>query len=234
MVDQGETSLCGPAVFLYNVLKREPEDFAKYVIDLYETGQAKIGSLVVKPGTDCRNYRVVPDDVAAVDWVALASMRDGHNTLLDYQSPSDRAAGITIPASLASWFRAAHFRQVQNKTNLFFDSDLSSLIKASNLFSAGSVVCLLIGANLLTGRSGGTTIPDHWVSLSSPVRVDGAPVAPLAPLGDRVNQDQKLAKAAISFDVFTWGETSYPVTKRRAGVTVETCIDYFYGYVAAK
>jgi len=27
---------------------------------------------------------------------------------------------------------------------------------------------------------------------------------------------------------------SYLVSKRRPGLTVETCIDYFYGYVAAK
>jgi hypothetical protein len=234
MLDQGSTSLCGPAVFLYNVLKRYPDDFAKYVIDLYEKGTAKIGTLEVKPGADCRNYRPVADDVAAVDWVALASLRDGCNALLDYQSPSNEAAGITLPASLASWFRAANFRQVENRTNLFFDSDLSTVVKASNLFSAGAVVCLLIGGNLLTGRPGGSTIPDHWVCLSSPVKVDGAPVAPLVTLGDKVNKDPKLAKATITFDLFTWGETSYPVHKRRPKLTVETFVDYFYGYVAAK
>jgi hypothetical protein len=80
---------------------------------------------------------------------------------------------------------------------------------------------------LLTGSPGGIAIPDHWVSLSSPVRVGGAPVGPLAPLGDKVNTDPKLAKAAVSFGVFSWGETSYPVTKRRPGLRVETCIDYF-------
>jgi hypothetical protein len=124
--------------------------------------------------------------------------------------------------------------QVQNKTNLFFDSDLATLVKASTLHSAGSVVCLFIGANLLTGRLGDSTIPDHWVSMSSPIRVDGAITTGLASRGDAVNKDPKLAKAGITFDVFTWGETSYPVNKRRAGLTVETCIDYFYGFVAAK
>jgi hypothetical protein len=174
MIDQGTTSLCGPAVFLYNVLKREPADFAKYVIDLYETGCGRIGSLEVKPGPDCQNYRVNTSDVAAVDWLALASLRDGANRILDYDSPSAQAGGITLPSSLAGWFRGANFRQVQNRTNLFFDSDLSTLVTASTLYSAGSVVCLFIGANLLTGRSGDSVIPDHWVSLSSPIRIDGA------------------------------------------------------------
>jgi hypothetical protein len=234
MIDQGATSLCGPAVFLYNVLKREPEDFAKYVIGLYETGSGRIGSLQIKPGADCRNYRPLGAQVAAVDWVALASLRDGANAVLDYDSASVQVGGITLPGTLAGWFSAANFGQVENKTNLFFDSDLSTLVKASQRFSSGSVVCLLIGANLLTGRAGDTTIPDHWVSLSSPIRVDGVATTHLASQGDKINGDEKLAKAGIGFDVFTWGETSYPVTKRRAGLNVETCIDYFYGYVAAK
>jgi hypothetical protein len=234
MLDQGATSLCGPAVFLYNVLKREPEDFAKYVIGLYETGVGRIGSLVVEPGSDCRNYRPVGGQVAAVDWVALAGLRDGANAVLDYDSASVQVGGITLPGTLAGWFSAANFSQVENKTNLFFDSDLSTLIKASQRYSSGSVVCLLIGANLLSGGAGDTLIPDHWVSLTSPVRVDGAATAQLASQGDKVNSDDTLAQAGIGFDVFTWGETSYPVNKRRAGLTVETCIDYFYGYVAAK
>jgi len=44
----------------------------------------------------------------------------------------------------------------------------------------------------------------------------------------------QLAKAPVFFEVFTWGDRSFPVTKRRPGLTVETCMDYFYGYVAAK
>jgi len=234
LLDQGATSLCGPAVFLYNVLKREPEDFAKYVIELYETGSGHIRTLKVKAGTDCRNYHPLGSQVAAVDWVALASLRDSSNSFLDYDSASVEAGGITMPGTLTGWFRAANFSQVQNKTNIFFDSDLSTLVKASQLFSSGFVVCLFIGANLLTGKVGDTIIPDHWVSLSSAVRVDGHTTSQLSSLGKKVNGDEKLSTAGIGFDVFTWGETSYPVRKKRADLTVGTCIDYFYGYVAAK
>ena len=234
MLDQRQTSLCGPAVFLYNVLKREPEDFAKYVIELYETGSGHIRSLKVKPRIGCRNYHPLGPLGAAVDWVALASLRDSENSLLPYDSAEVEAGGITMPGALAGWFRAANFGQVENKTNIFFDSDLATLVKASQRFSSGSVVCLFIGANLLNGKVGDTIIPDHWVSLSSAVRVDGVSMTQLLSQGQKVNGDEKLAKAGINFDVFTWGQTSYPVRKERAGLTVETCIDYFYGYVAAK
>jgi hypothetical protein len=47
LVDQQVTSLCGPAAFLFSVLKKDPEVFAKYVIDLYETGRARIGTQTV-------------------------------------------------------------------------------------------------------------------------------------------------------------------------------------------
>jgi hypothetical protein len=77
-----------------------------------------------------------------VDWVALASLRDGANMVLDYDSAGVQVGGITLPGTLAGWFGAARFGQVENKTNLFFDSDLSTLVKASQRFSSGSVVCL--------------------------------------------------------------------------------------------
>jgi hypothetical protein len=169
-----------------------------------------------------------------VDWVALASLRDGANYFLDYQSPANQVAGITLPSTLAGWFSAANFSQVENRTNLVFDSDLQTLIKASQRYTSGSVVCLLIGANLLTGSTGGSLIPDHWVGLTSPVTIDGAATTHLASLGSTVNNDAKLAASQIRFDVFTWGDPNRSVQQRRANLTVATVVDYFYGFVAAK
>jgi hypothetical protein len=59
-----------------------------------------------------------------VDWVALASLRDSTNLFSDYQSHTNAAAGITLPGTLAGWFSASGFSQVENRTNLVFDSDL--------------------------------------------------------------------------------------------------------------
>jgi hypothetical protein len=232
-IDQGSSSLCGPAVFLFSLLHKSPEVFAKYVIDLYDTGQAKIGDLMVKPGQDCRNYRPV-SDVAPVDWVALASMRDGANKMFDYDSPGVQFGGITLPGDLATWFRKAGFAQVENRTNLLFDKDLLTLLRACEKLASGAAVCLFVGASLLSGGLGGTTIPDHWVSLTAPIRIDGATLASLLARGAKVNDDKTLAQSGISFEVFTWGETSYPVRKFRPQLTVKTCLDYFYGYVSAK
>jgi hypothetical protein len=50
----------------------------------------------------------------------------------------------------------------------------------------------------------------------------------------QVNGDAKLAASQIRFDIFTWGTPNRPVHQRRPGLTVETVVDYFYGFVAAK
>jgi hypothetical protein len=235
LLDQRVTSLCGPAVFLYSVLCKDPEVFAQYVIDLYETGQAKIGSLVVKPGSDCRNYAVVARKIAPVDWVALASLRDGSNALLDYDEPSVAAGGITLPSAVAGWFRSAGFKSVTNRTNIYFDSDLWTLLQANTERGAGAAVCLFVGSNLFSGTPGGTAIPDHWVALTSAVRIDGVSTASLLARGaSAVNGDKNLAATGIGFDVFTWGDPGYPARRNRPTLSVETCIDYFYGYVSAK
>ena len=235
LLDQRVTSLCGPAVFLYNVLLKQPEMFARYVIDLYEKGQGTLGSLVVKPGGDCRNYRVVGSKIQPVDWVALASLRDSSNAVLDYDSPSVEAGGITLPSAVAAWFRAAGFTSVVNRTNLFFDSDLWTLLKADQARGAGAAVCLFIGANLLTGSEDGRAIPDHWVGLTSALRIDGTSTAALMARGEKsVSGDKKLSGTGISFDVFTWGDPGYPARRNRPKLDVATCVDYFYGYVSAK
>jgi hypothetical protein len=234
LMDQGSASLCGPAVFLFAVLRKNPNVFAKYVIDLYETGQGKIGGLVVSPGIDCRSYRPAATAIAAVDWVALASLRDSSNLFSDYQTHTNEAAGITLPGTLAGWFSAAGFSQVENRTNLVFDSDLLTLLKAGQLYTSGAYVCLFIGANLLSGQPSGDAFPDHWVALTSAVQIDGAPTTHLISLGEKLKYDNAVAGKPVSFNVYTWGDASRSVTKYRAGLKVKNLLSYFYGYVAAK
>ena len=43
--NQGTAGLCGPAAFFYCVLNYKPELYVQYVIDLFTTVKAHIGSL---------------------------------------------------------------------------------------------------------------------------------------------------------------------------------------------
>lgn len=90
--NQAAASLCGPAALFYCLLEEHPELYAQYVIDLFNTGEARIKSLHVKPSAGCRAYQPPPDKIHAVDWIALASLRNSENTLLDYSSADDTAA----------------------------------------------------------------------------------------------------------------------------------------------
>jgi hypothetical protein len=210
--NQKASSLCGPSALLYCLLNDNPEVYVQYVVDLYTTGRANLGTLTVQPGTDCRRYRPPPDKIAAVDWIALASLRDSDNSILDYESVDDTAAGITMPHSLAAWFRALGYGDVRNVTNVFFTKDRSDIDACDQLQTHGRWVCLFINAQMLeahTDESRSFT-PDHWVVLESDASV----------VGD-----------ALSISVYTWGDI------RRVPFAGTLAVNHFcrnfYGYVSA-
>ena len=228
LIDQGSSSLCGPADFLYALALKNPMAYAQYAIDLYQTGSAWIGQMRVKPGADCRNY--VPKGIDAIDWVTLASLRDSSNSLLDYQATGNEAAGITMPSGLSGWFRrSGYYTNIVNDTNVILDKGLSCLIKADQQRATGAYACLFVGANVLGMRSGGKVVPDHWVVLTSPVMLNGAPAAPLLMRGPSVDGDATLRGQQLSFEVFTWGGT-----QKIGPMKLAEFLDYFYGYVSAK
>lgn len=227
-IRQGTSSLCGPAAFLYVLASKEPAAYAAYVIDLYEKGTAAIGKLKVAPGADTRNSSGAGVD--AVDWVALSSLRDSENLLLDYQSPDNQLAGITAPGTLASWFRrCGHFAEIKNDTNLVLDKGLSTLLKAHQQHAAGGRACLLVGATVLDDLpSGGGLIPDHWVVLASNVSIDGKPAGPLLARGAAIDGEKALSSKNLSFDVFSWGSIL------SVNMKVSLFLDYFYGFIGTK
>lgn len=207
---QGVASLCGPTSLIHCLLRDNAEAYVGYVVDLWTTGRGRIGTLNVRPGEDCRN--ATPRGIAAVDWVALASLRDSENTILDYDEPADQVAGITMPGTLAAWFRAAGYQDVRNVTNVWFTKGESDINTATALLRQGKRVCLFINADLVQhGASGGgrTTVPDHWVEL---VACNGI-------------RDGRVRGAVL----WTWARR-WPLPD----LTVEQFCGNFFGYVAGR
>jgi len=96
-IRQGNSSLCGPAVYIYSLAKRKPKQYVRYVIELYEQGEGGIGRLQVKPRMHCKNFDPATDQtIAAVDWIALAGLRDSENTPSDPNGPTGGTATQTI------------------------------------------------------------------------------------------------------------------------------------------
>ena len=210
--NQSAASLCGPAAFLYCVLEEHPEIYAQYVIDLYKTGEGRLGKLHVKPSSGCRAYQPPAAKIHPVDWIAMASLRDSENTLLDYSSADDTAAGITMPHSLAAWFEKLGWRGVRNNTNSFFVKGRDEVNACSRDFDSDRRVCLFINMQMLDPLKFAhrSVTPNHWVVLTKRMTVQ---------------------RDMINFGVYTWGgKLDIP---RTGAYPLGGFYRNFYGYVSS-
>ncbi|WP_448956159.1 hypothetical protein [Labrys neptuniae] len=211
-LNQNAASLCGTAALLFCLLNDNPELYVQYVIDLYTTGSANLGTLTVSPGADCRRYNPPKNKIAAVDWIAMASLRDSENSAFDYQSADDETAGITMPHSLAKWFGALGYTDVRNVTNVLLTKGRSDIDSCDFLRRHGRWVCLFINAQMLetTTQASGSITPNHWVVLQS---------------------NAGIVDNALSISVYTWG--SIRRVPLALAIPVNDFCKNFYGYVSA-
>jgi hypothetical protein len=207
-IDTSNVNLCGPAALFYCVLQDKPELYVKFVIDLFTSGSARLGTISVTPGDDCRNARPDRAKIAPVDWIALASLRDSENSVLDFDSVDAGAAGITMPNKLADWFTACGYTQVRNVTNVFFTKGRSELDTLHQLVLQHRRVCLFVNTNMLQSKNNTSRSfsPNHWVVLIS---------------GGGVSND------STSVKVFSWGDTP------TVSLSVDNFSKNFYGFVSA-
>lgn len=210
LIDQGNSSLCGPAALMFCVLSKSAKLYVNYVTSLYDTGQAALGDspgIFVKPGQDCKSC-APGSELPAVDWVALASLRDSENDLIDYQDPSDKVGGITSPSMLSVWLKLCGFEARANETNIYFTKDKENLVEASDKFRKQHTVCLLCKGDTVNGIKGGlASTPSHWVVMTRPASFN---------------------KDMVALEVFTWGR------KRNLNMKLSTFLSTYFGYVSGK
>ena len=211
-IDQNRTSLCGASSLFHELATDDPEKYAQTAIDLFEKGQASISNLTLKPSADLMNYKLDDKDIAQGDWILAASLRDSGNWFMDYQGTGNDAAAITIPSTMAKWFKAAGYKDVRNETNLLLCKDWDNAQEASELKKHGYHVCLFINADLLENPTQASVIPDHWIVLLSTI--------------DKVNVD------CCKLTCFSWGERR-PVPKV-GNLRIMHFEWNYYGYVACK
>lgn len=221
LINQGGTQMCGPAAFLYSVARGYPEAYVDYIIDLYEHGSAKLWGFPVSASQSVRDS-TVPQGVGiarssridAVDWIGLATLRDSENLVHTYNGLSDGAAGVTLPATLASWFTKATYSTVHNVTSLIGNKTQADIEAAGHLQMQGHDVCLFISSKMLRGLDAffGGAAPSHWVVLASPVTI---------------------AHGNIALTVYSWGSDGYRVPQR-GKLPVESFLGNFWGYVSAR
>jgi len=229
-INQGGTSLCGPADFIRDIAEDKPVDYARAVIELYENGKTRIGTMDLKPCHDLRAHRVpAAARITDVDWIILASIRDTDNWWFDYQSENDDASAITMPHSKEKWLKSAGYSEVINETNIVACKDLPNALRASKLFSKGYKVALFINAWMLDAdhMNDASAFPDHWVALTTAMTIRSVNVAHPGAL----NEDKN---STVEFDVYTWGDghTSVPVGGKR--LTDYHFLCNYYGFIACR
>jgi hypothetical protein len=148
---------------------------------------------------------------AAVDWVALASLRDSDNLVMDLSSVDDELSPGTRSGEVAKWFRDIGYRDVRDDTNYYFCKGRKEIEAIDRDIRFNRDVCLFVNDNMLDDTTARlkSTFVNHWVVL------DDAPEI----RGDR-----------ISLSVYTWGSV-----QRVPGVgtlSLEEFSRNFYGYVS--
>ena len=244
-IHQQRSPLCGPAAFMYCIARTAPETYRKYVEDLAYHGEAMLGSLHVKPRPEClnetaKNIRDIGID--PVDWIALASLRDSSNDFLSVTAGSS-LAGITLPSTLADWFRQSGLfpggvsKQASTSST---EHGLDSLIEANCRHRSGSCVCLFLraaiiggggrlGINKLGGKDTPKTwsgAPDHWVVLVSDIHLGRQ--QNLIPFSCSLPRTDGLEDEPLRARIYTWGRER-PMSASRVG----NFLPYYYGFVGA-
>ena len=217
--NQQETSLCGPAVFFYALLIDRPDLYTQAIIDLWETGETTIGQLHIKPSYDCRNpknfsHTAAGDRISAIDWISLASLRDSENAFMDYDSPSDKAPGISFPGNVESWFIKAGanvaFDNIQFRGHINQEKFLELLSYLGSQHHVTSLVC----ATMVDGGAG--VGKNHWIVWTGAPETQGGVIAKATDIEEKITDSH----------FFSWGYVAHQV---RRGYTLKQLLKDVYG-----
>ena len=212
VINQGNAGLCGPVGFLYSVAFDSPVTYAKYAIDLFEKGRAKIGRIEVEPSHDCRHY-LPPATVSHGEWLTAGSLRDSENFLLDYDDVE--RSGSTRASEIARWMSKAGYKDVRSDDNLFSSRDASDIQMINGLYNQGYRVILRVNSKVLKPKeqNEGSWRGNHFVVLRSPITVTGN---------------------TVKVTVYTWGWGQWNIPGPGTTMTPAGFREHWYGYVAAK
>ena len=239
-INQGGSSLCGPASFFVALLRRRPTLYVKAVTELYLYGITKIGNLVIIPSDKTKNAKL-KGKIDGADWVILASLRDSENTSLRYDDPSKEFAGITMPSDMVKWFKQAGATQVTHDYGIAFPKGINNLAAANDKFKNGFSVCLFVNMAMIANVMFTPPSPNHWVLLTSTITSDNKILTPI--IAKKISSDITMAEMSageddpdveydLQFQIFTWGNKNYIVHRKKSDT--KDILNYYYGYVAAK
>lgn len=238
--NQGGTSLCGPAAFMFCLIHDRPDLYVGHIIDLWAGRPATLGQRSVRPNAQVRTTAetMVPNsqqtlpaaaNINAVDWISMASLRNDSpdlNPFADYDHPSATVSAITRPRYMQGWFHAAGATTLLDNTNEIVPlADWNELLELAPYQASGWVV-MLVSTAMFQG-AGGNTYKNHWVVLNGPISVNGRPISSY----NKTNKPD-LETASIQARVFTWGNESQGLATTKSLPHLSHFLKCFHGGIA--
>jgi hypothetical protein len=208
LIDQRHGQVCGPAAFMYGLVRSHPEQYAAFACHLFMFGAAQLNDLHIKAPDSVKGAALHTLGMSTADWVTLASLRRSKNWM--WRDLSTLRAGLTWPLALKKWFNQAGF-EAHSHTSLVSAQDWDNWDRACDLYETqNAIVCVFINTHMLDARTCGerSYAPNHWVALAN--------------IRSRRNP--------VDIDFFTWGGTM-PVRYDQAHE--HDFRRHYYGYVSA-
>lgn len=182
------------------------------------------------------------DPIEAVDWIALASLRDSENDLFNYDQESDQFAGIALPGGLESWFKKSDlFRTLDRKTNIVFDKGLNDFLRAASAAQSGSKVCLFLGSKVfsLEHFPGKGKVPaDHWAIMVEKENItiggDSIPMVINKLNAEGEKHRDGLYDKRVRFSCQAWGIKAYSIDIARKPLALSAFLDFYYGFIIVR
>jgi hypothetical protein len=167
-VKQGGQPFCGPAVVLFELIRKHPHRYVELCRGLFEEGHFRGVREPIVASTRLRrshgDLRMAP-----VDWLVLATLRDQANWLVPVhpQAPAllRDLAGITGPWDITYWIKnLLGYEQVQHYYTPW-GGEVAALEKAQRSIEQGGIALALIDQGLLNYKVPCFSYPNHWVAI---------------------------------------------------------------------
>lgn len=229
---QQNSSLCGPAAFMFCLLTDRPDLYVQFVIDLWKTGKTKLGNLAVEPSYALRTNMAKAVDpkegnLEEVDWISLGGLR-GYDGV--FSEPTNGTAGATHAMTMHTWFKAVGSIAIYDNTTVIGRANWNDLLKVSCHVASAWVVMLVNGSILQRmGTRGGSLFADHWIVATSAIMINNRTAPSLLPAvnnrtcinprSDTPPDDTWI----INFTAYSWGENNQKLTDAPT-----TSIAYFF------
>lgn len=180
--------------------------YQQVVKELWESGETKIGTLKIKPSNGCRHpskfFRENNElKIPPIDWMTLASLRDSENNLFSYDSPDDKAQGITAAGDLKTWFEKSGAKILYDiNTNITTQIigphlTLADLCCLNSYIRLDTHVVVLIASSLLL-YGGESTTKDHWIVWTDKLKLLN---------GQEITEQTSLTEK-VQLELFSWGK----------------------------